>query len=45
MRCDGAGPDCASPKPVMARASSLRTAISQERPYMPYIGDMVPLAL
>eukprot|EP01046_Picozoa_sp_COSAG06_P015089 COSAG06_NODE_957_length_11322_cov_9.239686_2_plen_112_part_00 len=26
MRCDGAGP--ASPQPVMARASSLRTAIS-----------------
>ena len=29
MRCDGAGPDSASPQPVMARASSLRTAISQ----------------
>jgi hypothetical protein len=28
MRCDGAGPDSASPQPVMARASSLRTAIS-----------------
>ena len=29
MRCDGVGPDSASPQPVMARASSLRTAISQ----------------
>ena len=33
MRCDGAGPpagpDSASSQPVMARASSLRTAISQ----------------
>ena len=29
MRCDGAGPDSASPQPVTARASSLRTAISQ----------------
>ena len=29
MRCDGAGPDSTSPQPVMARASSLRTAISQ----------------
>ena len=29
MRCYGAGPDSASPQPVMARASSLRTAISQ----------------
>jgi hypothetical protein len=37
MRCDGAGPDSASPQPVMARASSLWTAISQERPYMPSI--------
>ena len=29
MRCDGAGPDSASSQPVMARASSLWTAISQ----------------
>ena len=29
MRCDGAGPDSASRQPVTARASSLRTAISQ----------------
>ena len=29
MRCDGVGPDSALPQPVMARASSLRTAISQ----------------
>ena len=29
MRCDGVGPDSTSPQPVMARASSLRTAISQ----------------
>ena len=29
MRCDGVGPDSASSQPVMARASSLRTAISQ----------------
>ena len=29
MRCDGAGPDSTSPQPVTARASSLRTAISQ----------------
>ena len=29
MRCDGAGPDSSSPQPVTARASSLRTAISQ----------------
>jgi hypothetical protein len=29
MRCDGAGPDSTSPQPVMARASSLRTATPQ----------------
>ena len=29
MRCDGVGPDSASSQPVMARASSLWTAISQ----------------
>jgi hypothetical protein len=29
MRCDGVGPDSTSPQPVTARASSLRTAISQ----------------
>eukprot|EP01046_Picozoa_sp_COSAG06_P029147 COSAG06_NODE_2683_length_6456_cov_11.498978_3_plen_192_part_00 len=29
MRCDGAGPDSTSPQPVMARASSLWTTISQ----------------
>ena len=29
MRCDGAGPDSTSSQPVMARASSLWTAISQ----------------